>query len=675
MTAKAYLAPLAWATYDAGAAQDFPSIGRPRGFGKWRLKGLSGVALDTLRKGTARILGLILVGLLVISFAVWGIADVFTGYGAQTLIRIGDTDIYQQDYTRTQQEVLRAMSAQAGRSLSLQEARALGLDARVLERLVGGAAVDNHAKHLGLAVSDSALLDQIMNDPSFKDGLGNFSPALFAQTLRNIGMSEQGYLHSMRETNLRRQLLTTVGEAAESPKVLIEALNRFNAETRTLRYVLVPDSVAGDVADPTEEELKRYYENNAAKFTQPELRKIGILAVTPESVKDQFNITESELQAIYEATKEQLGAPERRQVEQIAFPDVDAAKAAQEKIQSGTDFVEIAKAQGLSESDIDLDKVTRGELADPVIAEAAFKLEKDQVSEPLTGKLGSVVLLRVTAIDPGKSPTYDEAKADIEKKLLKERSGGAIFDLHDKIEDELASGAQLAEIADKLKLTYQLVDQVDRDGKDPNGSAVTLPAQKELLNAAFATDTDVENDPIDARDDGVIWYEVLGVTPEQRKPFDQVKEEVAKLWRTEDLKNRTAKYAQDLVDSLKSGSKTLEDVGKELNTDVLTSDALKRNGMTVNVLPPTVAQAFSLPEGGYGSGASGIGEGRIVFKVENITPPPPVDEREMARLKQRIGLLISEDSIAEYFSALETRYGVVINEQALARLMGSDEQP
>jgi len=97
--------------------------------------------------------------------------------------------------------------------------------------------------------------------------------------------------------------------------------------------------------------------------------------------------------------------------------------------------------------------------------------------------------------------------------------------------------------------------------------------------------------------------------------------------------------------------------------------------MTVNVLPPTVAQAFSLPEGGYGSGASGIGEGRIVFKVDNITPPPPVDEREMGRLKQRIGLLISEDSIAEYFSALETRYGVTINEQALARLMGSDEQP
>ena len=119
------------------------------------------MALDTLRKGAARTFGLILVGLLVVSFAIWGITDIFTGYGRQTLIQVGDTEINQQDYLRAQQDVLRSMSQQAGRSLSIQEARALGLDARVLERLIGGAAVDTHAKHLGLGISDDALLAQI----------------------------------------------------------------------------------------------------------------------------------------------------------------------------------------------------------------------------------------------------------------------------------------------------------------------------------------------------------------------------------------------------------------------------------------------------------------------------------------------------------------------------------
>lgn len=630
------------------------------------------MALDTLRKGTSRFLGLILVGLLVISFAVWGIADIFTGYGQQTLIRVGKTEISSQDYLHAQQEVLRSMSSQAGRSLSLQEARALGLDSRVMERLIGGAAVDNHARDLHLGISDAAILDDVMKDPSFKDALGNFSPGVFQQVLFQIGMDEHSYLASLRESNLRRQVLTTVGKVVNSPAILVDALNSYNGETRTLRYVLVPSSVAGTIPEPTEEDLKRYYENHQSKYTQPEYRKVGLLAVTPETVRAEVKITETDLKAAYEAGKDQLGNPEKRRVQQITFPDLAAANAAHQKLQSGTDFVELAKEQGLNESDIDLGTVSRTDLADSAISEAAFNLEADKVSEPVSGKFGSVVLLRVTSIEPGSMPTFEEAKADIEAKILKERASGAIFDLHDKIEDELASGTTLEEAAGKFKLDYQLFDQIDRDGRKPDGSTVRLPAQKELLNAAFATDTGVENDPIDAKDEGVIWYEVMGVVPEQLKPFDQVKEQVAKDWHNDELRTRVAKYAQDLVTSL-NGGKTLEDIAKDLNVEVLTSDPLKRDSITVNILPPAVTQAFALPEKGFGSAPSPVDNGRIVFQVEKVTPAEPLSAAEADMLRRRLSLLISEDAIVEYFGALENRYGVYVNQQALARLIGSED--
>ncbi len=633
------------------------------------------MALDRLRQGAAKTVGLILVGLLVVSFAVWGIADIFTGYGQQTLIRVGDTEITAQDYARAQQDVLRSMSQQAGRSLSLQEARAAGLDTRVLERLIGGAAVDTHAKHLGLGISDDALLAQITKDPAFQDGAGNFSPLAFQSALRNIGMTEAGYLYSLREQNLRRQLLVTVGEVANSPRALIDAMNQFNEERRILKYVLVPKSAAEAVSAPTEEDLKAYYDNHHAKFTQPEYRKVGLIAVTPETVKDQLNITEDDLKAEYEIKKDTLGDPERRHVQQIALPDIEAARKAHEKITSGTDFVEMAKELGLTETDIDLGTVARKDLADPTIAEEAFKLEKDAVSEPIEGKLGGVVLLRVTEIEPGKIPSFEEAKEDLEKGILKDRASGAIFDMHDQVEDELAAGSTLEEAAGKLKVDYQVIDQVDREGRKPDGSTVTLPAQKDLLNGIFATDAGIENDPIDARDEGVIWYEVLGVTPEQLKPFDQVRDEVEKDWRADETRNQVAKLAQKFVTQLSSGSKTLEDVAKELDTEVLPTSALKRDDITVNVLPPAVSQAFALPKGGFGSAASGVDEGRIVFRVDEIVEPPAVDERAIKQLNSRIGLLLSEDTIAEYFSALESRYGVSVNQQALAKLVGSSEEP
>lgn len=633
------------------------------------------MALDTLRKGVARTLGLFLVGLLVISFAVWGIADIFTGYGSQTLIRVGDTEINQQHYLRAQQEVLRSMSQQAGRSLSLQEARAAGLDTRVLERLIGGAAVDTHAKHLGLSISDDTLLAQVRDDPSFQDGSGNFSPLALQAALRNISMSETDYLYLLREQNLRRQLLITVGETAGSPKALIDALNQFNEERRILKYVLVPKTAAETVGEATDQDLKTFYDNNKAKFTQPEYRKVGLIAVTPETVKDKLNITEALIRSEYESKKETLGEPERRHLQQIPLPSIEEAQKVSEKIRSGTDFAEAAKELGLSDADIDLGTVTRGELADTVIAEEAFKLEKDAVSEPLTGKLGSVVLIRVLEIQPGKAPTYEEAKAGIEKEILKDRASGAIFDLHDQVEDELAAGATIEETAAKLKLEYQVVDQVDRQGRKPDGSAVALPAQTDLLNGIFATDAGIENDAIDARDDGVVWYEVLGVTPEQLKPFDQVRDDLEKDWRGEATRNQVAKFSQDLVTQLSSGAKSLDDVAKDLGTEVLPTSALKRDDLTVNVLPAAVSQAFALPKGGFGSAVSGVDEGRIVFQVDEIVAPPPVDEQALKQLQARIGLLLSEDTIAEYFSELESRYGVKVNQQALANLVGSGEEP
>jgi peptidyl-prolyl cis-trans isomerase D len=632
------------------------------------------VALESLRKGAGGIIGIGFVLVLIASFIIWFPAGWFQGYGAQDVIVVGDVKIGPQEYMRAQQDMLRVMSTQAGRSLSLQEARAAGLNRLVVARLVGGAAIDMHARALKLGISDAALLEEIMKDPAFKDGSGNFNPGALQQAMYALNMNEQSFLASMREQNLRQQILTTVGEVVNTPTLLVDALNSYNGESRTLRYVLVPESAAGTIPEPSDEDLRRYYENHRSKFTQPEFRKIGVLAVTPETMKEQVQITEADIKTAFETKKDKLGTPEKRLIQQIPFPDLAAANAAYQKIQSGTDFLAVAKEQGVSEADIDLGTLARAELADPAIAEAAFALEPNKVSEPVTGKLGSIVLLRVTAVQPGKTPTLEESKADLEKTLLKERASSVILDLHDKIEDLLASGATLSEIADKLKLSYQVVDQVDREGRKPDGSAVTLPRQKELLNAAFATDAGVENDPIDAQDDGVIWYEVMGVVPEQLKPFDQVKDQVAKDWRAHEARTRTAKYAQDLVTSLNSG-KTLEDVAKDLNVEVLTSDPLKRESITVNVLPASVAQAFALPEKGYGSGPSGVDEGRIVFQVDKVTPPAPISATELERIKKQITLLMSQDAIEEYSGALEKRYGVTINQQALAKLIGSDDEP
>ncbi len=166
---------------------------------------------------------------------------------------------------------------------------------------------------------------------------------------------------------------------------------------------------------------------------------------------------------------------------------------------------------------------------------------------------------------------------------------------------------------------------------------------------------------------------MLDIAPQQLKPFDKVKDEVKADWKLDEERNRLAKHTDELVKQL-NGGKSLDDLAKDLNTQVLESEPMSRTGMAVNILPNTVMQAFALPQGGYSSSPSGISEGRIVFKVDKVTAPPPLDDKSVDQLKVRLAQFAGEDIIGEYFTALEQRYGVTVNQQALSKLAGTGEE-
>jgi peptidyl-prolyl cis-trans isomerase D len=152
-----------------------------------------------------------------------------------------------------------------------------------------------------------------------------------------------------------------------------------------------------------------------------------------------------------------------------------------------------------------------------------------------------------------------------------------------------------------------------------------------------------------------------------------VKDDVKKDWSLDEQRTRLAKFTDDLVKQLTSG-KSLEDLAKEQNTQILVTEPLKRNGLTVNVLPVAVTQAFALPQGGFGSAPSGVDEGRIVFQVDKVEAPAPLEGQALEALKRQLRIFVGEDIIGEYFSALEARYGVTINRQALTKLAGGSEE-
>ncbi len=628
--------------------------------------------LDSLRRGAGGWAAKILLLLLIVSFGVWGIADVYTGFGRQTLASVGGREITTPEFERAYQAQLNALSSRVGRQLTAEEIRALALPQQVLSRLVSGAAVDLHAKKLGLGITDAAVAEEIRSNQAFQDGSGNFSRQRFEQILRSAGLTEQRYVSDERTEMIRNQLIGTLAANAAVPQVLLDAINRYQNETRTLTYFVLPESAAGDIPAPTEEQIAKYYDENKGEFTLPEYRKVSFVEISPASLADRVEVREEDIKATYELRKDQFGTPEKRRIEQIAFPDLGAAQAAYDRIaQKKADFQQIASEMGFKEADIDLGMKARRELVDSKVAEAAFALKKDEISKPVEGAL-STVLLRVREIVPGETKSLEDMREQIRNELALEGARSLITDLSNKMEDARAAATPLGEIARTLALPLKETT-IARDGSAPEGvTGAPLPAARDLIKGIFETEVGEESYPAALEGGGSLYYDVTEIIPSRVQPLEEVRQRVAASWRARELRTRLAAKAQELV-AQASGPDSLAALAKPFEAEVKTTRPLKRNDSESGVPSAAIAQAFTLDVGKAGTVAMGNG-GRLIFTVASVTPPPPLDETQAARLRRELDNALATDYATQYLAALQSAYGVRVNTATFARLTGQTEQ-
>ena len=624
-----------------------------------------------MRKGAGSWIAKIFIALLVLSFAVWGIADIFGGVGARPLATIGDRKITEADFQEAYQSEMQRLAARFGRRLTSEQARLLGVHQRVLARLVGFAAMDSHASDLGLDITDEAIAETITREPAFRGPDGRFDRRRFEETLRANGLSELGYVYRQRSAQIRAQIRASMLAEPALPDPLLEAINQFQNEARALAHFRLPLAKAGKVDPPDEAALKTYYEENKQAFRAPEYRKLSLLVLTVDSVKSRITVSEADIKAYYESHADSYNTPERRRIEQIFFPDLDAAKRAWKDLEAGKSFLEVAKAAGLKKSDMDLGEVTRKDLADPKVAEAAFSLKKaGDFSKPIEGEL-AVVIVRATKITPGVTRTLADVKDKVRESLAAERAEALVLDLYDKVEDERGAGATLEEVAKKLKLDHVLIEATDLRGNGPDGKPVKgLPKRRgTLLRTAFEGDVGVELDPVDLPGGGFAWVDVLDVTPERVKTFEEVKGEARKRYIAEAERRALAKAARELVARIEKGE-TIEAVAKSMGARVETSKPLKRSEVAKGLPRAAVQRAFALPRHGAASAALPGGKARVVFQVVAVTPAPALTPKAAEALRGRLEQELRSDLLAEYVGALQRAYDVRINETVFARVTG-----
>ena len=564
--------------------------------------------LDRLRQGAQGWVSKVLMGLLVVSFAVWGIGG-FQGYGAGTLATVGEEEVTVPEFSRLYQQYQRSAQAAGG---EVQPAQ-------VLDRLLLDAALDDQARSYNLGVSDGALADEIRQDPSFQ-GTAGFDRERYELTLQSAGIRRRDYESDIRQAMVRQQIAGAVGAGIDAPQPLLEALYRFRNEERAVSSVLVDASSIEPVGEPGDGELQAFFEENGERFTAPEFRTLGLIVLDPAALAEPDSVSDEAVAELYEQRKTRFSRPERRRVEQIVFASPEAAQAALEKAKAGADFASLAAEAGAAP--IDLGLKTEAEFLDPGVAMAAFSAEPNAVVAAIEGAL-QPSLIRVTEVEPGAvtplADVADELRSDIAIREARER----INDVYDQIEDERAGGALLEEVATKLSLPYRTVPKVSREGTGEDGAPIAdLPGGEQLLTEAFESDVGLENNALRLADGSFVFFEVLDLVPSRQRTLDEVRDEVVAAWKAEEVAARIEEKAGALFERLQGGE-TLAAIAAEIGATVQTVEGVKRGGGGAPGLSPNaVAQAFGGPEGHVANAEADAPPARILLRVDKVIDPP-----------------------------------------------------
>lgn len=612
----------------------------------------------------------VVMGVLIVSFGVWGIADIFKGYGQSTLARIGNVEISTEQFRQLYTDRLQQVGRQFGRPLTSEQARAFGFDRQVLQQAMAEAALDEDARRKGLGVGDAEVRRQIVADPNFKGVSGAFDAARFQQLIRSLGYTEQRYVGEQRKVSLRRQIAGTITAGLEPPKTLIDAQLRFQNEQRTIEYVKLDAAHVGPIDPPSPETLAAYFDDHKTQFRAPEYRKVAFVVATPESTAKWSSVSDDDAKKLYEERKDKIATPERRQISQIVFPGGEDAQAARDRLGETFSFDDLAKERGLAPADVDLGMVAKSGIIDPQIAEAAFALPPDGISQPVQGRFG-VALVKVGRIEPGVQPSYESVAATIKRDVALERARAVVADIHNKMEDERGGGSNVVDAARKLALTSETFEAVDRSGRTPDGSPVTgIPVGADVITQAFNSDVGVDNEAIQVGG-GYVWFDVLGITPSRERTLDEVKDQVEARWRDDQVTVRLRTRSAELVQKLDQAGKLADEAAAD-GLKLETSAPFKRDA-TVPGLPSGVIEAaFRSAKDGIGQAQGASGAEWVVYRVTDIAAPAlDTASEDVKKLKETLQRGLTDEQVAQYVTRLEAQIGTTINQDAFAVATGA----
>ncbi len=611
----------------------------------------------------------LLFGMLIASFALWGIGDIFRAPTVvRTVAEIGDDPIQERDYARALSREINRISQRIGTRLEIDQARAFGIPDQVLNQMIGRALFDRKAAALGMIVTREHIKRLIAQQDAFKNDLGGFDRARFEQQLRVLGLGEGEYVATLRRDIIRQQLASAVSEAAAAPRQLVETLYSYRQQRRIAEYIMVRNDSITDMAAPNEPALVAFHKEFSERFMAPEQRAVSLVELLAADLAAETSVSEQQLRDEFEDRFDDFVTPEKRGIEQIVFDTEAKALEARTRLDGGAYFATVAE-EITGEAPIDLGNLEEDALP-PDLAGAAFTLAEGDASAPVESPLGWHIL-RVVKVEPRREPVFTEVRAELAKDVAMRIAVDSMVSIANQLDDELAAGASLDEAARSLNLTVRRIAALDRGGRSAEGEPVAdIPAGR-FLEIAFETEVGRESLLTETTNADYFILRVDSITPAQLKPLEAVRSEVTELWRDSQRAKLAREKAEALAERVKAGS-ALADLASEAGLTVAMTAPMTRFDTAVEKTPsPVLASKLFQIQNGEVTTATAP-EGHVVAKlIEIVAADPLTDPDTLAAVREGLVGALQNDLLDQFLTTLRAEYGVKINQRELDALLAT----
>ena len=619
--------------------------------------------LESIRNRSGGIIVKALLGLLILSFAMWGVADVYSpSKSKQNLAEVGNIEIKPSHVRRDYQREIERLSHTFGTRITAEQARVFGVGQNVVQSKIERTLFDLGASELGIIVSDDLVRNHITAQPSFKNSIGEFDRARFEQVLQSNRLSEDDYVKLIRGDIQRSIFLSMFDTLSLTPDILAKKLYMSRNEKRIADIVTLDSSSFTNISEPKKSDLIDFHKKNAATFTSPEFRELTFINLTVDDIAKKISVSEQAIVDSYNERFDEFLVPETRNLKQLKFQDKEMAEKAYKLLLNGREFSLVGKELSkMTDEEINLGYMKKTELL-PSLSDTAFKLKKETFTKPIKSVLGWHII-RLENIIPATQKNLEEVKPELKKQIANEIALDSLYKIASQLEDSLGGGDSLEEAAQSLDLQFKSQIKIDKKGKSPDNLVVPNLPEGTFIKVAFSTNPGEESLLTEVGDDGYFILRVDKVIEPELKKFESVRNDVSVAWNEQQRQSLAEKTGENMIAALNSGGNFTK-LAKENGLIVSTTKAFSRFESGENFSRELVNEIFKAKTGF--SVGSKVTKGYAVARLKKVIAANPTnDSQQFDALKQSLSQALRNDMLRQLADGLGQRFPVSINLDAI----------